>query len=371
MRIDQVEVRRVTLPLRFPFETSFSRTTTKQFLLVSVSVGGRDGPRRVRGRRGPLLPARDERDRPPRPPRLPRPDGVRPGDRAPPRGAPGPLPRARPRDGEGGARDGGVGAVGAVATASRCGASSAAGAGRSWPGCSVGLQRDTSALLEKVEAEVAAGYRRVKVKIKPGSRRRPGGGDPRPLPPAPAHGGRQQRLHARRRRAPPRARPLLADHDRAAARLGRHRRPRGAPEDLATPICLDESIRSADDARRALDLGACRVVNVKVGRVGGFAGAIAVARRLPCAGRPGVVRRDARVGHRPPRQRAPPDAPRLHPARRHRGERAVLRGGPRGPAGRRLREGQVAVPEGPGIGHAIVWPRVERATDFREAWRRP
>ena len=45
---------------------------------------------------------------------------------------------------------------------------------------------------------------------------------------------------------------------------------------LATPLCLDESIRSGDDARRALDLGACRVVNVKVGRVGGFAGALAV-----------------------------------------------------------------------------------------------
>ena len=45
---------------------------------------------------------------------------------------------------------------------------------------------------------------------------------------------------------------------------------------LATPLCLDESIRSGDDARRALDLGACRVVNVKVGRVGGFSGALAV-----------------------------------------------------------------------------------------------
>jgi hypothetical protein len=34
-------------------------------------------------------------------------------------------------------------------------------------------------------------------------------------------------------------------------------------------------------------------------------------------------------------------------------------------------EGRIAVPEGPGIGHAIVWSRVERATDFRETWRRP
>jgi O-succinylbenzoate synthase len=39
---------------------------------------------------------------------------------------------------------------------------------------------------------------------------------------------------------------------------------------LSTPVCLDESIHSADDARKALDLGACRVINIKVSRVGGL-----------------------------------------------------------------------------------------------------
>jgi O-succinylbenzoate synthase len=34
-------------------------------------------------------------------------------------------------------------------------------------------------------------------------------------------------------------------------------------------------------------------------------------------------------------------------------------------------EGEIAVPAGPGIGHAILWSRVERATDLRETWRRP
>lgn len=38
---------------------------------------------------------------------------------------------------------------------------------------------------------------------------------------------------------------------------------------IATPICLDESIRSASDARKALESGAARVINIKVGRVGG------------------------------------------------------------------------------------------------------
>ena len=39
---------------------------------------------------------------------------------------------------------------------------------------------------------------------------------------------------------------------------------------LNTPVCLDESIHSADDARKAIDLGACRVINIKVSRVGGL-----------------------------------------------------------------------------------------------------
>ncbi|MCK0172070.1 o-succinylbenzoate synthase [Aliiroseovarius sp. S1123] len=45
---------------------------------------------------------------------------------------------------------------------------------------------------------------------------------------------------------------------------------------LKTAICLDESIRSAIDARKALEIGAARVINIKVGRVGGFAAARAI-----------------------------------------------------------------------------------------------
>src|SRR5205814_9943951 len=38
---------------------------------------------------------------------------------------------------------------------------------------------------------------------------------------------------------------------------------------IQTPICLDESIHSADDARKAIKIGACRIINIKLGRVGG------------------------------------------------------------------------------------------------------
>jgi O-succinylbenzoate synthase len=47
-------------------------------------------------------------------------------------------------------------------------------------------------------------------------------------------------------------------------------------ERLETPICLDESIRSVRDAALALELGSCRIVNVKPGRVGGFGSALAI-----------------------------------------------------------------------------------------------
>jgi o-succinylbenzoate synthase len=47
-------------------------------------------------------------------------------------------------------------------------------------------------------------------------------------------------------------------------------------KELATPICLDESIHSADDARKAIEIGACKIINIKLGRVGGFTAARAV-----------------------------------------------------------------------------------------------
>ncbi|MGH9453173.1 MAG: enolase C-terminal domain-like protein, partial [Terriglobia bacterium] len=45
---------------------------------------------------------------------------------------------------------------------------------------------------------------------------------------------------------------------------------------LHTPVCLDEGIETAEDARRAIDLGACRIVNIKLQRVGGFLEALRI-----------------------------------------------------------------------------------------------
>jgi o-succinylbenzoate synthase len=46
---------------------------------------------------------------------------------------------------------------------------------------------------------------------------------------------------------------------------------------VSTPICMDESIETADDARRAAKLGACRIVNIKLQRVGGYLEALRIA----------------------------------------------------------------------------------------------
>jgi o-succinylbenzoate synthase len=45
---------------------------------------------------------------------------------------------------------------------------------------------------------------------------------------------------------------------------------------LNTPICLDESIRNRRDALAAIEMGSCQIINIKLGRVGGFSEAIAV-----------------------------------------------------------------------------------------------
>ncbi|KPL58341.1 o-succinylbenzoate synthase [Rossellomorea vietnamensis] len=41
-------------------------------------------------------------------------------------------------------------------------------------------------------------------------------------------------------------------------------------KEISTPICLDESIHSYDDARKAIELGSCKIINIKIGRVGGL-----------------------------------------------------------------------------------------------------
>lgn len=137
-------------------------------------------------------------------------------------------------------------------------------------GVSIGIKNSVEELLETIEREVAAGYQRIKLKIKPG--------------------WDVEVLDCVRSRFPqikltvdansaytlddiPRLKlldrynlmmieqPLGWDDILDHARLQR---------EIGTPICLDESIHSAGDARKAIEAGACRVINIKLGRVGGY-----------------------------------------------------------------------------------------------------
>ena len=138
-------------------------------------------------------------------------------------------------------------------------------------GVSIGIQDSVDALLEKIAEEAAAGYQRIKIKIKPGwdvgvvERVREAFPDIRltvdansayTLDDVPLF----QRLdeYSLMMAEQPLAFDDMFDH----AELQRQ---------IQTPICLDETVRSAEDARKAIALGACRIVNVKLGRVGGHA----------------------------------------------------------------------------------------------------
>jgi O-succinylbenzoate synthase len=138
-------------------------------------------------------------------------------------------------------------------------------------GVSIGIQPSNEALVEKIRGYVDEGYARIKIKIKP---------------------GRDVEMLQAARSAFPDT-PLMADANsaytledvsrlKALDELGLMmiEQPLGYDDllqhsrlqaQLDTPICLDESIRSVGDAELALEIDAGRIINIKPGRVGGFA----------------------------------------------------------------------------------------------------
>lgn len=140
-------------------------------------------------------------------------------------------------------------------------------------GVSIGIQPSISALLDKIEHELSSGYQRIKLKIKPGKD--------------------VEVVAAVRRKYPDIS--LMVDAN-SAYRLEQVDQLKAFDEygllmieqplswddiyqhsllqaELRTPVCLDESIHNASHAEAAIQLGACRVINIKLGRVGGHSGA--------------------------------------------------------------------------------------------------
>jgi O-succinylbenzoate synthase len=158
-------------------------------------------------------------------------------------------------------------------------------------GVSIGIQDSPEQLLEKIQTEVAAGYRRIKVKVKPGwdinvlEKIRARWPDIVLSCDANSAYTLDQVEHLRKFdqfNLLMIEQPLWNDDIYYHARL---------QKEIRTAICLDESIRHARDAAAAVETGACRIINVKVGRVGGFSEAkkvhdVCQANRVPvwCGG---------------------------------------------------------------------------------------
>ncbi len=235
-------------------------------------------------------------------------------------------------------------------------------------GVSIGIQKGDGALCAKVEQYMDEGYRKIKIKIKPGRD--------------------VEMLGAVRKRFPDV--PIMADANSAYA----------LPDDLPrlkamddhnlmmieqplsyedvldhsilqkhidTPVCLDESIRSPGDARLALRLNAGRIINIKPGRVGGFASSIAIHDACRAAGWPvwcggmlesGVGRAYNVALASLPGFTIPGD---ISNSRRYWSRDIVS-------PEFEMKDGMMPVPDGPGIGVAPDIERIEAITTRKEVF---
>ncbi|HIX41885.1 MAG TPA: o-succinylbenzoate synthase, partial [Candidatus Kurthia intestinigallinarum] len=143
-------------------------------------------------------------------------------------------------------------------------------------GISIGIQPDIETLMSFIDTYVAEGYKRIKVKIKPG--------------------WDVEVIRAIRAKYPDL--PLMADANSCYRledidmlkelddfNLMMIEQPLASDDIidhahiqkvLKTPICLDESIHSLEDARKAVELGSCKIINIKIGRVGGLTESIKI-----------------------------------------------------------------------------------------------
>ncbi len=284
MQIEAAVLRSVRMPLRFRFRTSFGETAEKSFLLLELKSQGLSGFGECVAEEGPFY----------------SPETLGTAGHVLSRFL---LPLVVGREigspGEFDARAARVRghrmAKAAVETALRDLFARASGTSLSRAlggtraaievGVSLGLAPSVAEAIENVRKHVAQGYRRIKLKIEPGTD--------------------VEYVRAVREIFPEivltvdaNAAYTLADAERLRAldpfgldyiEQPLHHEDLVAHAALAklvkTPICLDESIRSAADAEAAIALGAGRVINVKIGRVGGHGEALRIHE---AAGRAGI-----------------------------------------------------------------------------------
>jgi O-succinylbenzoate synthase len=159
-------------------------------------------------------------------------------------------------------------------------------------GVSIGLQRTPEALVDKVAAELESGYQRIKLKIKPGQDIEFVSAVRRAFPEivlsVDANSAYRLDDHLDVFKELDEFDLLMIEQPLVAGDLLDHSR---LQRELKTAICLDESITCLRDARQALELNACRIINIKLGRVGGHRSAreiqeLAVEKGVPvwCGG---------------------------------------------------------------------------------------
>lgn len=143
-------------------------------------------------------------------------------------------------------------------------------------GISIGIKPGINDLLKTIENYVEEGYKRVKIKIKPGwdvdvlrevRKHFPGTAI---MADANSAYTLNDMSHLQQLDEfnltmieQPLAHDDIVDHAKLQSKL-------------KTPICLDESINSLGDARKAIELGSCKIINIKIGRVGGLTEAIRI-----------------------------------------------------------------------------------------------
>ena len=232
-------------------------------------------------------------------------------------------------------------------------------------GVSIGIQDSLEQLEDRVAAELADGYRRIKIKVKPGW-----------------DFAAVERLRARwpsiALMVDANAAYSLADAGHLAG-LDRFdlmmiEQPldyddvadhAALQKTIRTPICLDESLHSVKVAAAAIELGACRIINIKPGRVGGHSQSIAMhdlaaAHHVP-VWHGGMLESGIGRAHNIhlstlPNFSLPGD---VAASRRYFVPDLVE------PGIEVRRDGTIEVPRGPGIGVVIDTDRIERATEER------
>jgi O-succinylbenzoate synthase len=238
-------------------------------------------------------------------------------------------------------------------------------------GVSIGIQPSPDGLIAKVERELAAGYQRIKIKIRPGWDVEPVRALRMRFP--------QIRLMADANSAYTlRDVPLLKKLD--AFYLIMIEQPLGWDDifshaqlqrQIETPICLDECIHDELHARAAIEAGACHIINIKLGRVGGHTSAQRVhdlcqTKSVPvwCGGmlESGIGRAHNIAMSTLPNFTLPGDVSASH---RYWQEDIIE------PEVEVTPQGTIRVPSAPGIGYAPRLDRIESLTYRREVLEKP